>query len=51
MKSRGHWQAVPENKTFKDLYDFIHAHSPGARADTYPPGDKILIGTNKFYYF
>ena len=50
MKSGETWQAVSEQKIFKDLYDFIlHVHSPGARADN--PRDKILIVTNKFYYF
>ena len=36
-------------KTFKDLYDFIHVQSLRAKTDT--PGDKHLIVTNKFYYF
>ena len=34
MKSGEKWQEVSEKKTFKDLYYFLHAQSPGARADT-----------------
>ena len=34
MKSGENWQVVSEKKTSEDLYNFIHAQSPGARADT-----------------
>ena len=34
MKSGENWKVVSEKKTFKDLYNFIYAQSPGARADT-----------------
>ena len=37
MKSGENWHEVSEKKTFKDLYNFIHAQSPGARADTLSP--------------
>ena len=34
MKSGENWHEVSEKK---DLYNFIHAQSPGARADTISP--------------
>ena len=34
MKSGQKRQEVSEKKIFKDLYDFIHEQSPGAKADT-----------------
>ena len=40
MKSGENWQAVSE-KTFKDLQNVIHGHSPGAWADN-PHGIKFL---------
>ena len=48
MKSSENWQVVSEKKTFKDVYNFIYAQSSESRADTYPPGDKILIVNIKF---
>ena len=33
VKSGKNGQAISEKKTFKDLINFIHINSPGARAD------------------
>ena len=52
MKSGENCTSGFREENILKLHNFIHAHvhSPGARADN-PPGDKILIVTNMFYYF
>ena len=48
MTSGEKWQAVPEKKIFKDLYDFIHIQGQGQILR----GDKSLIITcNEIHFF
>ena len=33
------------------FHDFIHVYSPGAGADSPPPGDKVMMSTEKSSHF